>query len=554
MMSKLILLLSLLLTLSTYTRANSIVTTESSEWREKKFKLVVGQLQAMIQDKLPDLHKLIDAPKRLKPQGLYLHTKPELCQAHLIEALKYLYGKKSKTISNESAYGLFIEHLRSSISTRYYRMRQFKAYEDELVDNIQKLAMLLYHGVHIHEYLDKLWKTIANHGGYEFTLSSDRLQIRSGAPASFDKENLLEIRARLETLVPIYQGIKTGKSALGVKLAEKTRDTLFGGVTWLSFDPASMGNIPYVKFWLKRSNQHRMLTYIRMPTPTLNSNKSTVICPEFKAYLGYLKNRGLQHLYLNYQDNIRPELGKIKSTRQFVQALGVGNESFRAEAVELLAEGLEFKDTALVLTFSKDSRFYKQSRKDEKGLMSTRTFIARYLRAMFDVRSEGFYVPPSWRKKGSQQREDVRSYLEQIHRWFFYGKGFLDRNERRDFIEISYLFIGDYASRNVYSVNQTCKTGIDRAGAANTMSFLMSLIMFNHSSDYDNASFQQLLSSFESMLFSDAIMAKKREIKRSRLLRFQTAAIRMLDSLIENPKLLDELASVLGDMQPFLSR
>ncbi|NRA47319.1 MAG: hypothetical protein HRU09_20405, partial [Oligoflexales bacterium] len=147
----------------------------------------------------------------------------------------------------------------------------------------------------------------------------------------------------------------------------------------------------------------------------------------------------------------------------------------------------------------------------------------------------------------------VRQYLEYVHRWFFNNKRFLDQRERKDFIEISYLFIGDYASRDVFFVNQTCKTGIDRAGAANTMTFLMSLVMYAHASYYDEALFSQMLASFEAMIFSDAIMAKKREIKKSRLIRFQSAASRMLDSFISKPGLIDEIRMIVGESQPILS-
>ena len=554
MMSKLVWILALLLPLRTYGDVVSIEDRSHHEWRENQYSLVLEELRKSLREGVPDLEPMIDFSHRFIPGAPDLPNDPRLCQAHFNLALVHLFGQKPAVGSKEKTYSNFMQHLRASLRTRYYESHKFKALDIPLLDMIQTTSMLLYHGIHIQSYLDSLWQTIAAHGGYKLHLQAtdqgSYIQLGGQTPT---RKHLLRIRSRLKNLMPIYEGIKTGKSLLNVKFKEKTRDTIFGGVTWLSFDPASMGNIPYVKYRLKKPGQEELLTYIRMPTPTLNSDKSTSICPEFLAYLAYLKNRGHKHLYLNYQDNIKPQIGKIKSARQFVQAMGIGNESFRSEAVEMLAQSPEFGDTAVVLTFSKDSRFYKQSGREEKDLMSARTFIERYLRTMFDLSNHGFYVPPSWKMTSSHARQDVRAYLERVHKWFFDSKPFLDRSERRDFIEISYLFLGDYASRDVYSVNQTCKTGIDRAGAANTMTFLMHLMIYAHSgTHYNEANFDQLLSSLEAMLFSDAIMAKKREIKRSRLQRFQSAAIRMLDCFIANPYLLDEIRTVLGNREPIL--
>ena len=554
MMSKLKILLALLLPQLVCSQAFSVESAEHYEWREKKFTLVLEQLQKSLREGIPQIETLLDLSQSFGLEAPDLHTKPDLCQAHFNEALHYVFRFKTKQISREKSYTIFIDQLRASLNTRFYKSHQFEGLDIPLVNMIQTVSMHLYHGINIQPYLNNLWHTIAVHGGYEAPAHAHNKIDLTADRNSTSAERLGLIRSRLENLISIYEGIKSGKSMLNVKFSERTKDILFGGVTWLSFDPASMGNVPYVKYRLARKGDEHLLTYIRMPTPTLNSDKSASICPEFKAYLAYLKNRGHKHLYLNYQDNIRPNLGKIKSARQFVQALGIGNESFRAEAVEMLAQSSEFKDTAMVITFSKDSRFYKQNSKQEREIMSAKTFIERYLRTMFDLRNEGFYVPPSWRKPGSTARQDVRQYLQYIHQWFFENKPFLDWDERRDFIEISYFFIGDYASRDVFSVNQTCKTGIDRAGAANTMTFLMSLIMFNHGSEFNQAEFDELLSSFEAMLFSDAIMAKKREIKRSRLLRFHRAATRMLDRIIAKPEILEDIEGVIGNTQPILGR
>ncbi|MFK7826285.1 MAG: hypothetical protein AB8G05_19205 [Oligoflexales bacterium] len=551
-MSKVLTLLALLLFLGVDTQVFSAAAADHYEWREKKFTLVLEQLQRSLRESLPELESMIDLSQRPGLSAPDLHSNSELCQTHFNEALLYLFRLSTYQMSKEKTYTMFIEQLRAALNTRYYQTHQFEGLDIPLVDMIQTVSMQLYQGINIQPYLNKLWQTIAVHGGYELGPRAQNKNLFPSDQNYSSIERLYFIRSRLENLLSIYRGIKSGKSLLSVTFSERTKDILFGGVTWLSFDPASMGNVPYVKYRLRRSSGEHELTYIRMPTPTLNSDKSASICPEFKAYLAYLKNRGYKHLYLNFQDNIRPQLGKIKSARQFVKALGIGNESFRAEAVEMLAQSPEFRDTAIVITFSKDSRFYKQNSIQEKEIMSARTFIERYLRTMFDLRNEGFYVPPSWRTANSSARQDVRQYLQNIHQWFFKNKPFLDWHERRDFIEISYFFIGDYASRGVFSANQTCKTGIDRAGTANTMTFLMSLVMFAHGKAFEQAGFEQLLASFEAMLFSDAIMAKKREIKRSRLLRFRSAAMRMLDEMIDNPDLLDDIAQAIGNTQPIL--
>lgn len=274
-MSKLLQFMALLLHLSVSICNTSSKADEHFEWREKKFALVLTELQNSLHENIPDLEAIVDTAHRFNPGAMDLHASPELCHAYFNQALLYLFGKKGIQESKEKVYFLFIQRLRAALNTRYYKAYQFNALDIPLLDMIQTVSMQLYHGVHIQTYLDSLWQNIASHGGYDINsrgIDKKRLIPLNNEESS--REHLIEVRSRLKNLLPIYEGIKTGKSLLSVKFKEKTKDTLFGGVTWLSFDPASMGNIPYVKYRVKRQGDEHLLTYIRMPTPTLNSRCS----------------------------------------------------------------------------------------------------------------------------------------------------------------------------------------------------------------------------------------------------------------------------------------
>ena len=59
-----------------------------------------------------------------------------------------------------------------------------------------------------------------------------------------------------------------------------------------------------------------------MSTPTIGSNKETVISPEFKAYLSYLRNHRKKHLYVNLQDNRYLNMRNAKSAADVFRSYG----------------------------------------------------------------------------------------------------------------------------------------------------------------------------------------------------------------------------------------
>ena len=328
---------------------------------------------------------------------------------------------------------------------------------------------------------------------------------------------------------------------MGETLRQKTIGLLNGGVSWASYDPTLQGNIPYLKFSIERSDQAQILHYIRMPSPTLNSNSSARVTPEFEAYLTCLKNRNLRHTYINFQDSVKPKFKRIKNLRRFFQWFGVANESHRAGVVEKLERNPRYRKTIMVLTLSRDSGFYRQSRLGDRKPKAARVFINEFFNEIFYGVNNGFHIPSEWKRKRVVHETAIREILDFVFEAFFrkngdiYGEYPLDKYERRNFIEIAYAFIAEYAARGSFSVNQTCKSGIDRAGSANTMTLLTSALVMAFDDRTSGEVFEQMANRLVPMLFVDALAAKMREVKGSRFKRFYRAALWMTDHLTRFP-------------------
>ena len=102
--------------------------------------------------------------------------------------------------------------------------------------------------------------------------------------------------------------------------------------------------------------------------------------------------------------------------------------------------------------------------------------------------------------------------LKMILKNLFDNKKYLSRQERKIFIDISYCFITDYFSRNIFSINQTCKDGVDRGGVASSIYFIVLLVKQAFQKDVSINDFKRSLDTIEQTIFFDAILNKERNI------------------------------------------
>jgi len=198
-------------------------------------------------------------------------------------------------------------------------------------------------------------------------------------------------------------------------------------------DSYRCGNLPSVIFKLKKTRVIRCAMPIigRLGFPWLSPR----ISPEFIHFV----SRSPSHLYVNL-------------TRRY------GREAKGAKKVE----ELERKVTNLfVVTLDKDSSFYQQN-----AVKTQNYSAALFKRAFFNemtAKESNYY----WSTKLDLKSwfEELASLLDYVHDKFFSSQAVLKKEERKAFIELTYIGILDKLIDTIApdSMNVTCHQGIDRA-------------------------------------------------------------------------------------------
>ena len=275
-----------------------------------------------------------------------------------------------------------------------------------------------------------------------------------------------------------------------------------------------------------------------MSTPTIGSNKDSQINSEFQVYLDYLQKNNLKHSYINFQDNRIIHYNNNKTLRDLIKVIGINNERFRSQAIENLSKKSSYSQTIEVITLGKDSRFYLQSDMFENSFDNKYDFLDVFLKKLFEDNNQGFYFSQKWLQKN---QESIRLTFRQLIDILFSERNILSPEEKRNFIEICYFYLLDNSLDNLYSLNLTCKDGIDRAGSAHAMVYFMTLLFDIINQKIDIHQFELKLKKMYGVFFADALSVKKREIINSRFVPFQNAAIFLLDKIYNDLSIANKL-------------
>lgn len=217
---------------------------------------------------------------------------------------------------------------------------------------------------------------------------------------------------------------------------------------YYAFDPISQYNIPDQLYSLY-VNDNKM-TDLRIPSPTFQEHiHKALVIEEFKGFLRAYNNDALKkkHLLINLQDRTS------------------WREHFRSVALEELQDHQEFEKNLTVVSISKDTEFYEQAPPYHQENHAD-IFIEHFKEQLEDENC-GFYFPHAVQKELFPKFVD--GVLRAIHRIFFSEKNVLTINNRRDFIELFYLFLElkllEIVKPDTFSL--TCKDGVDIGGAVN---------------------------------------------------------------------------------------
>lgn len=220
---------------------------------------------------------------------------------------------------------------------------------------------------------------------------------------------------------------------------------------FISYDPILQGNIPIRLYTVFINGKGADL--IRYPSPTSQEfiHKCSVV-EEYKSFLRrYAESEKAAHVLFNFQD---------KTTWK---------EHSRSQALENLAHSQEFENSLFVITLPKNTDFYHQE--GSYGIDNqTDVFIEQCLAQMSD-QSAGFSFPPQLEKL--YLSGFVKDMMHAIVHVFFEGKNVLSQQQRKNFIEIFYLFL-QLKSLEVISPKSfcyCCKDGIDTSLSAGALLF-----------------------------------------------------------------------------------
>ncbi|WP_068469529.1 hypothetical protein [Candidatus Protochlamydia phocaeensis] len=186
-----------------------------------------------------------------------------------------------------------------------------------------------------------------------------------------------------------------------------------------------------------------------------------------------------------------------------------GMEGSSSHAIEDLEEQVPH---AFVITLDKNSPFYWQSKPDYPEEWESHSFKEAFLKQMLAKKGSFFWSKHLERKAW---REDLWQMLDAVHSLYFSNQASLNRQERQDFIELTYLAILDHLVQKWHpaSMNITCKQGMDRGPS------LMVLWLVQ----------KQLLSNQEvgALLLAPPLLIHNRTSHASRIERFISAAKRV---------------------------
>ncbi len=294
----------------------------------------------------------------------------------------------------------------------------------------------------------------------------------------------------------IYQCPQSYKAPIFALSANKVKGALGYG-----FDPLLMGNPPFVLFDLKILGY--TTRFIRTGTPTIGfsnpeiERSQAIMSPEFQAYLRHSHDAGNNILYFNLQCATTEDIMKPK--------LETPAEISRTEALKGGFESVGMEKN--FFTLDHDTKFYHQSGQ-WKSFYSAEKFKEAIINQFFNTPAN--HCPDSI-KKDQNFRKETTELLDQIHRDVFFNVARLDRQKRKDFIDIFYsLFI--FLCQRYYkpdAIFVVCKDAVDRSGK--TIFLLLELMkIYTRDASIESRHIQTVVT------LAPTILAKKQEMHHKR--------------------------------------
>jgi hypothetical protein len=468
-------------------------------WRERRFALTLEQLRSAFEKGGERCDTLLE---RLK-------ATPSPLTNLTSQVVTALYS--DRYLSPSIQYGEFQTHLRKALRLPTY-IKAFESgfwnpEEGEAIRTLHRICHCLFAEIELGTFSTEVVEMLERAG--EARRAHQLHDTKDTQQPLFVKDLLL-------SFPKTYLAIRSAPYNMKLPFIHQVHHMLKGRLN-LSFDPYAQENLPYVLFQVALPNiksRSKVVTALRLGSPTQEGPLATLfpaaaVIPEFRAFLQGLRSMGKVHVYFNLQHR----------RNRLVWA----NEAPRCQAIEQLQQ--EFPTTFYVITLAKNSPFYYQKGRFEEA-DCVQTFKEQFTKELLN-RHGHYHFPESVAEATHFSfKEDIRQLLEETHWTYFQDVPFLDRDARCDFIEIFYTLLQEYllVRLNADTYNATCRDGIDRAGGANA------LFYFYQMHKAGTLSSQETLTKLKTVLFAPALFVKKRAIMPSRLKRFISSALRLLEA------------------------
>ena len=417
---------------------------------------------------------------------------------------------KQTSSSEKTAYGYFLDfhhYLRLSLSSDEYQKLIMISHERR---PFQSCLFLL-----THKLCSAYFSSTIDHREMTAII---RRQISEGSLQAPSKESYLSgFMAVIEEDAALRRSLQKYPAGAIHKLAK----VFERGDNTRGFDPLSQDNIPEQLFAFTMVDKE--ISCLKMPSPVRQEFiQKAELAQEFEGLIRSLsansKNQKL--LFINLQDRT--------SWQDYA----------RCTLLEEMAQSEEFASQLILMGLAKSTDFYYQNN-DYLDQNDSELFFQQLKDQVLGGAQCGFFFSQAI---AYQIAVGLPNLISLVHQVFFAGAKALSQDQRRDFIEITYLFLTlialDSSEADFICFND--KDTVDASAAASAELFgLCKLLSGNPLSDDDKGLFLY-------MLYAPALTLRERAIELPRLERTLSALDRIQKGMAERRDLFKKLTDEHG--------
>lgn len=443
-----------------------------------------------------------------------LKHKDSLCVSHMSMSVMGLMlaanprNLRQTSVSEKTAYGYFLDfhyYLRKALVSDEYQKLIMTTHDRR---PFQSCLFLL-----VHKLCACYFSSVIEHREMSAII---RRMIAEGAIEMGEKESGA---SRFVTMMNEDTALRVSLEKFPAGAIHKMAELFEKGKNSKGFDPLSQDNIPEQLFTF--TLQEKDVACLRMPAPVCQEYiQKAELAKEFEGFLRSLSinSKKQRLLFVNLQDRT--------SWQDFA----------RCTALESILKKEEFAQSFSLLGLAKSSDFYMQTDVyfDQNDADQ---FVKVLTEQVLGGAQCGFFFSEDIAKQTAANLPKIISFVDDV---FFTNSATLTREQRLDFIEITYMFItlGALDASEADYVCFSCKDGVDVGSTTSAEWFALCKMLSSSSFTEDDKGL------FLYLLYSQALTLRERAVDRVALERTLSALDCMQKGLIENKALFAKLVKL----------